>query len=50
MGVPHHGGAITALLVMAQSDFAAAGAANAPMDEINIEAINRTENKRSRAG
>ncbi len=49
IGVPHHGGAAKALLVRGNSDVAATGAASAPMGEISIEAINRIENKRSRA-
>jgi hypothetical protein len=36
------------LLARGQFDFASAGAANAPTGEINMEKINRTENKRSR--
>jgi hypothetical protein len=50
IGVPHHGGPIKALLVRGDADFAATGAASAPIGEINIEAVNRNENKRSRAG
>jgi hypothetical protein len=46
--VPHHGGLIKALLVKGNPDFAATGVASAPIGEINIEAVNRNEKRRSK--
>jgi hypothetical protein len=48
MGVPHHGGAIEALLIRGNSDVAATGLASAPMGDISMEAINRIEKERSK--
>src|SRR5574341_978556 len=47
IGVPHHGGAIEALLATGNSDLAATGVASAPMGEIKIEAVKRNETKRA---